>query len=55
MAEKTCAVCDYKLDDKAIAVTLGGKTVEVCCEECATALREAKASVGTESTHLQTV
>jgi hypothetical protein len=43
MQEKTCAVCDYALDDKAIQVTLGGQTVEVCCEECAQKLREASA------------
>jgi hypothetical protein len=55
MAERTCAVCDYKLDDKAIAVTIGGKTVEVCCEECATALRAAKASAGIEARHSQAV
>lgn len=41
MAERTCAACDYKLDDNAIKVTVGGKTVEVCCEECAEKLREA--------------
>ena len=41
MAERTCAACDYKLDDSAIKVTIGGKTVEVCCEECAEKLREA--------------
>jgi len=44
MAEKTCAACDYKLDDKAIQVKIGGKTVEVCCEECAQKLREANES-----------
>lgn len=41
MTEKTCAACDYKLDDNAIQVKLGGKTVEVCCEECAQKLKEA--------------
>jgi hypothetical protein len=35
MVEKTCAACDYKLDDNTI------KTVEVCCEECAQKLKEA--------------
>lgn len=55
MTERTCAVCDYKLDDKAIAVTIGGKTVEVCCEECASALREAKSSAGIETRHSQGV
>jgi len=43
MNEKTCAVCDYALDDKAIQVTIGGRVVEVCCEECAQKLREANA------------
>ncbi len=44
MAEKTCAACDYPLEGTPITVTIGGKTVEVCCEECAQALREARAS-----------
>ena len=41
MTQKTCAACDYPLDANAISVTIGGKTVEVCCQECATALKEA--------------
>ncbi len=44
MTAKTCAACDYVLDDKAIEVTIGGKTVEVCCEDCAKALQEAEAA-----------
>lgn len=44
MSEKTCAACDYPLDGNAIEVRVGGKTVEVCCEDCATKLREAYAS-----------
>lgn len=44
MAQKTCAACDYVLDGDTIKVTIGGKTVEVCCEECAQKLREASAS-----------
>ncbi|MDI9239822.1 hypothetical protein QLQ15_13000 [Lysobacter sp. LF1] len=43
MSEKTCAVCDYPLDENAVAVTIGGRAVEVCCEECAQKLREAEA------------
>jgi hypothetical protein len=43
MAEQTCAVCDYALDANAIKVTIGGRVVEVCCEECAQKLREAEA------------
>lgn len=44
MTQKTCAACDCALDADAIKVTVGGKTVEVCCEECATKLKEAHAS-----------
>jgi hypothetical protein len=46
MTAKTCAACDCELDANAIKVTVGGKTVEVCCEECAQTLREAEASTG---------
>jgi RNase P subunit RPR2 len=42
MSKKTCAACDYPLEpNSTIEVKIGGKTVEVCCEECATKLREA--------------
>ena len=44
MDEKSCAACDCKLDATAITVTIGGHVVEVCCEECAQTLRDAKAS-----------
>jgi RNase P subunit RPR2 len=44
MAEKTCAACDCLLEGTAIEVKIGGKTVEVCCEECAHKLREANSS-----------
>jgi RNase P subunit RPR2 len=44
MTKKTCACCDYPLDPNAtIKVKIAGKPVEVCCEECATKLREASA------------
>jgi hypothetical protein len=39
--EHTCAACDCSLDGNAINVTIGGKTVEVCCAECAEQLKEA--------------
>jgi hypothetical protein len=42
MTEKTCAACDCKLDENAIEVTIGTRTVEVCCEECAQKLGEAQ-------------
>jgi hypothetical protein len=44
MAEKTCAACDCKLEAEVIKVKVGGRTVEVCCEDCATALKEAQTS-----------
>ena len=46
MKEKTCAACDCALDSTAIKVTIGGRVVEVCCEECAQKLREADAKGG---------
>jgi hypothetical protein len=44
MAEKTCAACDCALDENAIAVRIGGRTVEVCCDECGQKLKDAYAS-----------
>jgi hypothetical protein len=44
MIEKTCAACDCKLDVNPIMAKVGGKTVEVCCEECAKKLKEAHLS-----------
>ena len=44
MAERTCAACDCTLGGDSIKVTIGGKTVEVCCEECAQTLKQAAAS-----------
>ncbi|MDY6947098.1 MAG: hypothetical protein SXG53_15390 [Pseudomonadota bacterium] len=49
MSEKTCAACDCQLDGAAIKVTVGGKSVEVCCEDCAKALNEAHAPVSSRS------
>ncbi len=40
MLVKTCAACDCELDSNAIKVTVGGKTVEVCCDECAQKLKD---------------
>jgi hypothetical protein len=44
MAEKTCAACDCKLEGDPIKVKIGGKTIEVCCDDCALRLKEADAS-----------
>jgi len=47
MIETTCAACDCKLDGNAIKIEIGGKTVEVCCDECAQKLKEAHGSSAT--------
>ncbi|MET0226266.1 MAG: hypothetical protein ABW187_07495 [Dokdonella sp.] len=44
MTERTCAACDCALDDNAIKVKVGGRTVEVCCEDCAQKLNEAQSA-----------
>ena len=44
MTAKTCAACDSPLEGKGIKVKIGQNTVEVCCDDCARALREADAS-----------
>jgi len=44
MIEITCAARDCKLDGDFITVTIGGKAVEVCCDDCARKLKEAHAS-----------
>ena len=49
MSDRTCAACDCELDGAAIKVTVGGKTVEVCCEDCARALNEAYAPTSSVS------
>jgi ribosome-binding protein aMBF1 (putative translation factor) len=41
---KTCAACDCELDGSLIKVKIGGKAVEVCCDECAQKLKEAHGS-----------
>lgn len=47
MTAKTCAACDCKLDANLIKVKIGGKTVEVCCDDCAQKLKEAHGSAAT--------
>jgi hypothetical protein len=46
MIVKTCAACDCALDDSAVKVRIGGKAVEVCCDECAQKLKDGHASAG---------
>jgi hypothetical protein len=49
MKKTTCAACDCELGAETITVKLGGKTVEVCCQECAEALNEAEAATSAAS------
>ena len=49
MKQKTCAACDCALDQSAIRVKIGGKTVEVCCDDCAKKLKEAHVSAAKPS------
>ena len=30
-----CPVCDWEITDGGIKVTVGGKEITVCCDECA--------------------
>jgi hypothetical protein len=43
-------IATVELGPGAISVKLGGKTVEVCCEECAAALKGADAAATTAAT-----
>ena len=47
--QESCAACDSPLDDSRRIVTVGGRSVEVCCEECAIVLKEARASLEHDS------
>ena len=49
MSTKTCAACDCELGPETIQVRIGGRTVEVCCEDCARQLGEARASAEGEA------
>jgi hypothetical protein len=42
--KKRARACDCDLDANSIKVNIGGKTVEVCCEECSQKLKEAYVS-----------
>ncbi len=36
MATKKCPVCDSAIEDDGKPVEVGGKTITVCCDDCAT-------------------
>ena len=35
MATKKCPVCDWVIEDDAKTIEFDGKTITVCCDECA--------------------
>jgi hypothetical protein len=41
---RKCPVCGWEIKDKGVDVKTGGKTVTVCCTECADKLRKENAS-----------
>lgn len=36
MASAKCPVCDWEIKDGGVKVTVAGKEITVCCDECAT-------------------
>jgi hypothetical protein len=43
MKTKKCPVCAWEIKDGGIQVKVGGKEVTVCCDECATKVKEGPA------------
>ena len=35
MAKEKCPVCDWEIKDGGVKVTVGGKELTVCCDDCA--------------------
>ena len=35
MKAEKCPVCDWEIKDGGIQVTVGGKAITVCCDDCA--------------------
>ena len=44
MENSKCPVCDWEITDGGIGVTVGGKEITVCCDECAAKALENKES-----------
>jgi ribosome-binding protein aMBF1 (putative translation factor) len=40
MTVKKCPVCDWEIKDGGRKVTVGGKEITVCCDDCADKARE---------------
>lgn len=39
MATNKCPVCDWTIKDEGITVEVDGKTITVCCHDCATKIQ----------------
>ena len=35
MASQKCPVCDWEIKDGGVKVTVGGKEITICCDDCA--------------------
>jgi len=35
MTAQKCPVCDWEVKDGGVKVTVGGKEITVCCDDCA--------------------
>jgi ribosome-binding protein aMBF1 (putative translation factor) len=40
MNTSKCPVCDWAINDGGIKVTVAGKEITVCCDECAEKVKE---------------
>lgn len=48
MDPNKCPVCDWDIHEGGITVTVAGKTVTVCCDDCANKMRSAEADAPEE-------
>ncbi len=39
MATKKCPVCDWAIEDDGKRIEVDGKTITVCCDDCASKVR----------------
>lgn len=46
MKARTCPVCDWEIKDGGVEVEAGGKTILVCCDDCAKQVQADPAKYG---------
>ncbi len=50
MKTEKCPVCDWEIKDGGIKVTVAGKEITVCCDDCAkTAMKDPQKFAGAKS------